>query len=40
VAAGKIVMTYIPTANQLADIFTKPLGKQRFLSLRRLIMGA
>jgi hypothetical protein len=36
---GKIVMTYIPTADQLADIFTKPLGRARFLALRRALMG-
>ena len=40
VETGKIVMTYIPTNDQLADIFTKALGKQRFLTLRQLLMGA
>ncbi|GMI64726.1 cysteine-rich RLK (RECEPTOR-like protein kinase) 8 [Hibiscus trionum] len=30
-----VVLEYVDTLNQLADIFTKPLNKERFWSLRR-----
>ena len=32
--AGIISPSYVPTQYQLADIFTKTLGKERFLTLR------
>ena len=32
--AGIISPSYVPTQYQLADIFTKALGKERFLTLR------
>ena len=32
--AGIISPSYVPTQYQLADIFTKALGKKRFLTLR------
>jgi len=34
VLQGDIVLKYVDTKNQFADIFTKPLSKERFLSLR------
>jgi hypothetical protein len=34
VQEGKVKIVYIPTTDQLADIFTKPLDKQNFLRLR------
>ena len=37
--AGKIRLTYCNTVGQLADFFTKPLGRLRFLTLRKLILG-
>ena len=33
--AGIISPSYVPTQYQLADIFTKALGKKRFLTLQR-----
>jgi methyl coenzyme M reductase subunit D len=39
VETGEIKVEYIPTDQQLADIFTKPLQKQRFETLRDKIMG-
>ena len=32
--AGIISLSYVPTQYQLADIFTKALGKEQFLMLR------
>ena len=34
VLQGDIVLKYVDTKNQFADIFTKPLSNERFLSLR------
>jgi hypothetical protein len=39
VASGKLKIESIDTANQLADIGTKPLGKDLFTRLRKVIMG-
>ena len=35
VSKGLIKLLFIPTENQIADIFTKPLGEERFCVLRR-----
>ena len=32
---GDIVLQFIPTENQLADIFTKPLGEEQFCKIRQ-----
>lgn len=34
---GELVIEYVPTNKQLADVFTKPLAKPRFLELRMLL---
>ena len=34
VVAGTVETLYVQTRDQIADIFTKPLGKQRFIKLR------
>ena len=39
VTKQQIVFTYIPTLDQLADIFTKVLPGPRFLHLRDIIMS-
>ena len=39
VAAKLIDIQHISTVDQLADIFTKPLGEQPFVHLRNTIMG-
>ena len=39
VHAKDIVLQYIPTEHQVADLFTKPLGKQRLMTLRDCVMG-
>jgi hypothetical protein len=36
---GEVIINPISTEDQLADIFTKPLGKQLFEKFRYLIMG-
>ena len=36
---GTISITYLETARQVADIFTKPLGDSQFAVLRQLLMG-
>lgn len=36
---GYIDLLWIPTADQLADIMTKPLGRQLFVPMRQKIMG-
>ena len=32
---GDIILQFIPTENQLADIFTKPLGEEQFCKIRQ-----
>ena len=32
---GDIELVFVPTENQLADIFTKPLGEYQFCKIRR-----
>jgi hypothetical protein len=32
---GKVEVDHVGTTNQLADIFTKPLGRVRFMELRK-----
>ena len=39
VLSGSVVLEYINTKDQLADIFTKCLGKNEFVKLRDLILG-
>ena len=39
VSDGTIIINYIDTTKQVADIFTKPLGEQRFCYLRHKLMG-
>ena len=39
VAIGKIVLQYVPSKEQLADIMTKPLPAEEFVRLRVKIMG-
>jgi hypothetical protein len=34
VEKGKVKLSFVPTENQLADIFTKPLDSARFTLLR------
>lgn len=34
VTAGKLNVTFIPTADNVADLFTKPLATRRFIELR------
>ena len=34
VASGQLCVQFISTADQIADVFTKPLSSQRFLFLR------
>ena len=40
VAAGEIVLEYVPSADQLADILTKPMDFQKFSALRERILGS
>ena len=39
VASGEVVLKYVPTADQLADLLTKGLPKPRSMALRNVIMG-
>jgi hypothetical protein len=39
VASGRITVQYVPTADQLADIATKPLGVELFSKFCKLILG-
>ena len=39
VEAGVVATKYIPTADNVADILTKPLGRSRFEKLRRLLLN-
>jgi hypothetical protein len=39
VLSGEIKLVYIPTQDQVADILTKPLQKQRIIELRSKLMG-
>jgi len=32
---GSIATKYVPSAEQLADVFTKPLGKEAFSTMKR-----
>jgi hypothetical protein len=38
VSAGKIQIQYVPTAQNIADIFTKPLQAPRFRELRETLV--
>jgi KUP system potassium uptake protein len=38
VQTQEIELVYCPTEEQIADIFTKPLPKDRFLQLRKLLL--
>ena len=40
VRLGEVRLEWVSTQDQLADIFTKPLGRQLFLPLRDRLMGA
>jgi hypothetical protein len=40
VASGKIVLEYVQSADQLADILTKPMDFQKFSGLRERILGS
>ena len=37
VDGGQIVIEFVETGRQLADILTKSLGRQRFIELRKMI---
>ena len=37
VDGGQIVIEFVETGRQLADILTKPLGRLRFMELKKLI---
>ena len=39
VLAGEVQLNYLPTNDMVADLFTKPLAKVRFLLLCALLMG-
>ena len=39
VAQGVLKLVKVPSADNLADLFTKPLPKDRFLVLRKKLMG-
>ena len=39
VRTGRIGVAHVPTKEQLADVFTKPLDQNMFLYLRRKLMG-
>ena len=40
VASGEIVLEYVQSADQLADILTKPIDFQKFSGLRERILGS
>ena len=39
VESGEVKLCYVPTEQQLADLLTKPLGRQQVIRLREIIMG-
>ena len=39
VADGRIDVQYVPSADQVADVFTKPLSKDIFTRLAHLLLG-
>jgi len=39
IEAKEIVMMYVPTDDNIADIFTKPLAHDKFVKLRRLLLN-
>ena len=40
IAAGEIVLEHVASADQLADIVTKPMDVQNFSGLRERILGS
>ena len=39
VKSGRVYIHYIPTGEQLADLFTKPLPNESFFTLRYMLCG-
>ncbi len=39
IESGEVVLVYCPTEYNIADIFTKPLGHNRFIHLRSILLG-
>jgi hypothetical protein len=39
ISSGNLILLYIPTANNIADIFTKPVSKQKFIDFQKYIFG-
>jgi len=39
IASGRVVLEYCPTADNIADMFTKPLARMLFRKFRALVMG-
>ena len=39
VKSGRVDIHYIPTGEQLADLFTKPLSNEAFFTLRYMLCG-
>ena len=39
VSDGKLRVSFVPTTDNVADLFTKPLAKAAFVKLRNIIMN-